>query len=100
MAAVIDFVLDRAVSDPSEQADVNKRPFSTLDDMKVSGMLKLIADQIFVPITANSTWAIKAGDKELGRIVRDDVCNFTIEVAGDDVTVAEIGTQELTAVEL
>lgn len=99
MAAVIDFVLDRAVAAPAEQADVNRRVFSTLDDMKISGMLKLIADQIFVPMTANSTWTIKAGDKELGRIVRDDVCEITVEVSGDDCAVSEIGTCELTAVE-
>ena len=95
MAAVIDFVLDRP-----DGAEVNRRVFSTLDDMKVSEMLKLIADQIFVPVAANTTWAIKAGDKQLGCIVRDDVCNFTIELAGDDAAVSELGTVELIAEQL
>jgi len=100
MAAVIDFVLDREVADPAAEADVNRRVFSTMDDMPVSGMLKLIADQIFVPMTPNSTWAIKAGDRQLGRIVRDDVCNFSIELDGADDAVSEIGTTDLWAVEL
>ena len=100
MAAVIDFVLDRAVDNADDPADVNRRVFSTMDDMKTSDLLKLIADQIFVPVIANSTFAIKAGDKQLGRIVRDDVCNFTIELDGDDVAAGELGTLELTAVEL
>ena len=99
MAAVVDFVLDREVADPAADAEVNRRVFSTMDDMTVSGMLKLIADQIFVPMTANSTWAIKAGDKQLGRIVRDNVCNFSIELDCEDGAVSQIGTFELTAVE-
>lgn len=93
----MDFTLDQKDTGKDEEPGFNHRVFSTLDNMKTSAMLKLIADEIYVPMIPNSTWEVYADGKLLGKIMRDEVDNISVEVEGEDAEVGTIGTTELTA---